>query len=194
MGRDLARAGAGQAVVLQLDTDIDISRGAVLAVPRTRAGGGAAASTRGWCGCRTSRFAAERGYLLRTATDLVPIAAHRHRAPISTSRRLSRAASLDLRRQRHRAGAHRARPPRRASTCLRISPRRGSFMLVDPITRRVGGGRRGGRPTHARETATRRRRIPSDARAARARRSAPTCRRVRRPRTSCAAAPTRWRS
>ena len=33
MGRDLEVAGAGQAVVLQLDTDIDVSRGAVLAAP-----------------------------------------------------------------------------------------------------------------------------------------------------------------
>ena len=39
MGRDLAAARAGQAVVIGLDRDLDLSRGAVLGLPRTRAGG-----------------------------------------------------------------------------------------------------------------------------------------------------------
>jgi bifunctional enzyme CysN/CysC len=74
MGRDLDRAGAAQAVVLQLDTDIDVSRGAVLATPDS-----APAPVRSlearlvWLS--DEPFDRGRGYLLRTATDLVPVAA-----------------------------------------------------------------------------------------------------------------------
>src|SRR5690606_30120198 len=74
MGRDLDSAGAGQAVVLQLDADIDVSRGAVLATP-----GLAPAAVRGlearlvWLA--DEPFHAGRGYLLRTATDVVPVTA-----------------------------------------------------------------------------------------------------------------------
>jgi bifunctional enzyme CysN/CysC len=74
MGRDLDRAGAGQAVVLQFATDIDVSRGAVLA-----AAGDVPAAVRS-VEARLVWLADEpydrgRGYLLRTATDLVPVAA-----------------------------------------------------------------------------------------------------------------------
>jgi bifunctional enzyme CysN/CysC len=74
MGRDLDRAGAGQAIVLQLDTDIDVSRGAVLAVP------GAVPPAVGSFEARLVWLSDEpfdrgRGYLLRTATDLVPVTA-----------------------------------------------------------------------------------------------------------------------
>jgi bifunctional enzyme CysN/CysC len=74
MGRDLERAHAGQAVVLQLNTDIDVSRGAVLA-----AAGDVPAAVRS-IEARLVWLADEpcdsgRGYLLRTATDLVPVAA-----------------------------------------------------------------------------------------------------------------------
>jgi bifunctional enzyme CysN/CysC len=74
MGRDLDRAGAGRAVVLQLDTDIDVSRGAVLA-----AAGEVPAPVRGlearlvWLA--DAPYDAGCGYLLRTATDIVPVTA-----------------------------------------------------------------------------------------------------------------------
>jgi bifunctional enzyme CysN/CysC len=73
MGRDLDSARAGQAVVLQLDTDLDVARGAVLAAP-----GAEPAALRGmearlvWLSDQP--FSIDRGYLLRTATDLVPVA------------------------------------------------------------------------------------------------------------------------
>jgi bifunctional enzyme CysN/CysC len=74
MGRDLDRAGAGQAVVLQLDTDIDVSRGAVLARPdATPAAARSFEARLVWLG--DEPFDKGRGYLLRTATDLVPVAA-----------------------------------------------------------------------------------------------------------------------
>jgi bifunctional enzyme CysN/CysC len=73
MGRDLARADAGKAVVLQLDSDIDVSRGAVLA-----AAGHAPTAARSFearlVWLADEPFSASRGYLLRTATDLVPLA------------------------------------------------------------------------------------------------------------------------
>jgi bifunctional enzyme CysN/CysC len=73
MGRDLERATAGQAVVLQLDTDLDVSRGAVLAVPRDPPAAVRSLEARlVWLSDQP--FARERGYLLRTATDLVPVA------------------------------------------------------------------------------------------------------------------------
>jgi bifunctional enzyme CysN/CysC len=74
MGRDLDSTGAGQAVVLQLDTDIDVSRGAVLATPDA-----AAQAVRGFearlVWLADEPFDRGRGYLLRTATDLVPVTA-----------------------------------------------------------------------------------------------------------------------
>ncbi|MBO0765979.1 MAG: sulfate adenylyltransferase [Hyphomicrobiaceae bacterium] len=73
MGHDLDRAGAGQAVVLQLDTDIDVSRGAVLAAP-----GAAPVAVRSFAArlvwLSDQPFERGRGYLVRMATDLVPVA------------------------------------------------------------------------------------------------------------------------
>jgi len=72
MDGDLQRASAGQAVALQLDVDVDVSRGAVL-------------STREMCPIATQTlearfvwlsedsFSPTAGYLLRTSTDLIPI-------------------------------------------------------------------------------------------------------------------------
>ncbi|MES0403583.1 MAG: GTP-binding protein [Hyphomicrobium sp.] len=72
MGRDLESAVQGQAVALQLDTDIDVARGAVLAVPGslpTVATHIAARLVWLW----DTPFDERASYLLRTATDLVPI-------------------------------------------------------------------------------------------------------------------------
>jgi bifunctional enzyme CysN/CysC len=73
MGRDLDSAVAGQAVVLQLDTDIDVARGAVLGAP-----GAMPPAVRGFearlVWLSDEPFDPGRGYLLRTATDLVPVA------------------------------------------------------------------------------------------------------------------------
>jgi bifunctional enzyme CysN/CysC len=72
MGRDLARAEAGKAVVLQLDADIDVSRGAVLAPP-DHAPPPARSFEARLVWLADEPFSASRGYLLRTATDLVPL-------------------------------------------------------------------------------------------------------------------------
>ena len=73
MGRDLELAKQGQAVALQLDTDIDVARGAVLVPGRPSADRRRAASRRASCGCGRRRSTRRAGYFLRTATDLAPI-------------------------------------------------------------------------------------------------------------------------
>jgi bifunctional enzyme CysN/CysC len=71
---DLARAVTGQAVVIQLDRDLDIARGAILAAPDARP-----VLARGldaqmvWLA--DTPLDTDRGLLLRTATDLVPVSA-----------------------------------------------------------------------------------------------------------------------
>ena len=84
MGRDLSQRGQGRPS-FSSSTTTSTSRAArrcwCRATARRRS---RAASMRGWCGCRTSLSPRERGYLLRTATDLIPIAGdHHHRAPRS---------------------------------------------------------------------------------------------------------------
>ena len=73
MDRDLDAAVAGQAVVLQLDTDIDVARGAVLAAPEARPVAAREIDARlVWLA--DTPLEAANGLLLRTATDLVPVA------------------------------------------------------------------------------------------------------------------------
>ena len=74
MDRDLDQASAGQAVVLQLDSDIDVARGAVLAAPDARPTVAREIDARlVWLS--DVPLEAANGLLLRTATDLIPIAA-----------------------------------------------------------------------------------------------------------------------
>jgi bifunctional enzyme CysN/CysC len=73
MDGDLDSASSGQAVVLQLDRDLDISRGAVLAIPKSAPKPGRVLNTRVvWLA--EVPFVPDRRLLLRTSTDLVPIA------------------------------------------------------------------------------------------------------------------------
>ena len=72
MGRDLEIAKQGQAVALQLDTDIDVARGAILSLadnPPTVAAQLEARIVWLW----ETPFDPEAGYFLRSATDLAPI-------------------------------------------------------------------------------------------------------------------------
>jgi len=138
MGRDLASARQGQAVVLELDADIDISRGAVLASP-----GLAPPVTRRldarlvWLS--DERFGADRGYLLRTATDLIAIASIDIGAHLDLEALAERPASTcganDIAVARITLG-------RQAAVDLFSDQREtGSFMLIDPISgASVAGG------------------------------------------------------
>jgi bifunctional enzyme CysN/CysC len=72
MGRDLEFAQQGQAVALQLDTDIDVARGAVLSTPDSQPTVATHVEARlVWLW--ETPFDPRAGYLLRTATDLAPI-------------------------------------------------------------------------------------------------------------------------
>ncbi len=69
---DLPSAGKGAAVTLQLDTDLDISRGAILSeVPRRPINADVLEARLVWLA--ETPFDPELGYLLRTATDLTPV-------------------------------------------------------------------------------------------------------------------------
>jgi bifunctional enzyme CysN/CysC len=72
MDGDRALASKGDAVTLVLDTDLDISRGAVLSeVPRRPTNADVIEARLVWLS--ETPFDSEAGYLLRTATDLTPV-------------------------------------------------------------------------------------------------------------------------
>jgi bifunctional enzyme CysN/CysC len=72
MDGDRAYAAKGDAVTLVLDTDLDISRGAVLSeVPRRPTNADVIETRLVWLS--ETPFDPEMGYLLRTATDLTPV-------------------------------------------------------------------------------------------------------------------------
>jgi bifunctional enzyme CysN/CysC len=138
MGRDLEAARQGQAVVLELDVDLDISRGAVLA-----RGDSTPAVAREldvklvWLS--DEPFARDRGYLLRTATDLIPIAGLDIRAHLDlaqlTEQPASGCAANDIAIGRIDLS--------RAAAVDRYAdhPATGSFILVDPVSgATVAGG------------------------------------------------------
>jgi bifunctional enzyme CysN/CysC len=138
MDRDLQSAGQGQAMVLQLDSDIDVSRGAVLASP-----GLEPPVTRDLDGrlvwLSDEPFNADRGYLLRTATDLVPIASIDIRAHLGleelTEFPASTCGANDI------AVAHINVGRRAAIDLFSVQSETGSFMLIDSVTgASVAGG------------------------------------------------------
>jgi len=138
MGRDLESARAGQAVVLQLDTDIDVSRGAVLASPGREPPVVRSLDARlVWLSDQP--FGPTRGYLLRTATDLVPVSSIDIRAHLDldslAERPSSTCAANDIAVARVELG-------RKAVAELFSHHREtGSFVLIDAITgASVAGG------------------------------------------------------
>jgi bifunctional enzyme CysN/CysC len=138
MGRDLESAGAGQAVVLQLDTDLDVSRGAVLAAPESAPQAVCRLDARlVWLSDQP--FGRERGYLLRSATDLVPVASLEIAAQLDldglTERQAATCATNDIAVARITLG--------RSAVVERYGEQRdtGSFVLVDAVTgATVAGG------------------------------------------------------
>jgi bifunctional enzyme CysN/CysC len=138
MGRDVESARQGQAVVLQLDTDIDVSRGAVLAAPGLEPPVTRSLDARlVWLS--DEPFGADRGYLLRTATDLVPIASIAIKAHLDLEALAevpaSTAAANDIAVARIDLGR------RAAIDVFSDQPETASFMLIDPVTgASVAGG------------------------------------------------------
>jgi bifunctional enzyme CysN/CysC len=138
MGRELASASAGQAVVIGLDRDLDLSRGAVLGVARDAPGVAHGIDARlVWLS--EEPFDRERGYLLRTATDIVPIASISVRAHLDlealSERPAATCVSNDIALVRIDLG-------RKVALDLFADQREtGSFVLIDPITgTTVAGG------------------------------------------------------
>ncbi len=74
MDGDLPMAAQGQAVAIQLDRDIDVARGAVLAAPESPPAMARSLEARlVWLS--ETAFDPKAGYLLRSATDLAPVTA-----------------------------------------------------------------------------------------------------------------------
>ena len=138
MGRDLDTARPGQAVVLELDTDLDISRGAILARGE-RAPVVARELEVKLVWLSDEPFAKDRGYLLRTATDLIPTTAMDIRAHLNLAELVERPASgcaaNDIAVGRLELG-------RSAAVDLYRQQRAtGSFILIDAISgATVAGG------------------------------------------------------
>jgi bifunctional enzyme CysN/CysC len=154
MGRDLDRAVAGQAVVLQLDTELDVARGAVLAAPDATPAAVRSLDARlVWLSDQP--FSADRGYLLRTATDLVPVASLQIAAHLDLETLAERPAATctanDIALVRIELGRSCVLEPYAAQRDT------GSFVLVDAVTgATVAGGvvaqthaGEGGRPLDA---------------------------------------------
>lgn len=72
MDRDFEEAIQGQAVAIQLDADIDVSRGSVLAAPEAQPIVARSIEAR-FVWLSETPFQKRGSYLLRTATDLVPV-------------------------------------------------------------------------------------------------------------------------
>ena len=107
MDGDLTSAGKGDAVTLVLDTDLDISRGAVLSeVPRRPVNADVIEARLVWLS--ETPFDPEAGYLLRTATDLTPVTSMSVSALVDFET-LAADAGAWLQRQRHRRLPHPAR-------------------------------------------------------------------------------------
>jgi len=153
MGRELESAGRGQAVVLQLDADIDIARGAILASPGLEPPVTQRIDARlVWLS--DEPFNPDRSYVLRTGTDLVPVASLGIRAHLDLEELAERPASTCA---ANDIAVARIDLSRRAAVDLYADqPDSGSFMLIDPIT---GASVAGGvvTATHTQETEARRR-------------------------------------
>ena len=124
--------------MIGLDRDLDLSRGAVLGLPGHAPGVAQGIDARlVWMS--DEPFDRDRGYLLRTATDLVPIASIDIKAHLDlealSERPASTCVSNDIALARIELG-------RRAALDLFAEQREtGSFVLIDPITgATVAGG------------------------------------------------------
>jgi bifunctional enzyme CysN/CysC len=130
MDGDLSRAEAGAAVTLQLDTELDIARGAVLAAPdRPPAVARALEARMVWLSERP--FDSKAGYLLRAATDLIPVVSLDVRQVLDFGRLQARPATTcganDV------ADCRIVLARRTALEPFKTSRETGAFVLVDAI-------------------------------------------------------------
>lgn len=138
MSGDLEEALSGQAVALVLDRDLDISRGAVLASPQSAPKATQAIEARlVWLS--EQPLDPGNAYLLRTATDLVPVARLDVQARLDLETLARAPASTCAVNDIAVAAIELARPV--ALDTFAVSQATGSFVLVDTITgATVAGG------------------------------------------------------
>ncbi len=131
MDRDLDEARQGQAVAIQLDIDLDIARGAVLSKADAKPVVARSLETRLVWLCETA-FDPRGAYLLRTATDLIPVSSLEIRSLLDLETLAAHPSSVcsvnDI------AIAHIALGRAAAIDTFADAPETGSFMLVDAIT------------------------------------------------------------
>jgi bifunctional enzyme CysN/CysC len=131
MNGDLEEAAQGQAVAIELDEDVDIARGAVLSKADAKPVVARSLETRlVWLS--ETAFDPRGAYLLRTATDLVPVSSLEIRALLDLETLATEPSSEcsvnDI------AIAHVALGRAAAIDAFADAPETGSFMLVDAIT------------------------------------------------------------
>ncbi len=147
MDGDRDDASQGQAVAIELDADVDVSRGAVLAKPDARPTVARTLEARlVWLS--ETPYNSRASYLLRTATDLVPVSTLEIRALLDLESLSSHpSASCQV---NDIAIAHLALGRAVALDKFADAPETGGFMLVDAIT---GASIAGGVVTSASATA-----------------------------------------
>jgi bifunctional enzyme CysN/CysC len=148
MNGDLEEARQGQAVAIQLDIDLDIARGAVLSKADAKPVVARSLETRlVWLS--ETPFDPRGAYLLRTATDLIPVSSLEIRSLLDLETLATHPSSVcsvnDI------AIAHIALGRAAAIDTFGEAPETGSFMLVDAIT---GGSIAGGVVTEVSATAS----------------------------------------
>ncbi len=138
MGRDLEIASQGQAVALQLDTDIDVARGAVLAATDSRPTVATHLETRlVWLW--ETPFDPRAGYLLRTTTDLAPISTLSITSLLDLETLAAQPAQTCTANDIALAGITLGRPV--AIDAFGDNPATGCFLIVDAVTgATVAGG------------------------------------------------------
>jgi len=138
MGRDLEVARAGQAVAIQLEHDLDIARGAILSGAGSEPTAATTLDVR-FVWLSDAPFDAKASYLLRTATDLVPVAKLDIQALLNLETLDAQPATRCAMNDIALAGIALGRPA--AVDVFVDQPETGSFMVVDALTgASVAGG------------------------------------------------------
>jgi bifunctional enzyme CysN/CysC len=138
MDRDLEIASQGQAVALQLDADIDVARGAVISTTDAMPTAAAEIEARlVWLW--ETPFDPRASYLLRTATDLAPIASLAVKSLLDLETLAAEPASTAAVNDIALARISLGRPV--AIDAFGESPGTGTFLIVDAVTgASVAGG------------------------------------------------------
>jgi bifunctional enzyme CysN/CysC len=131
MNGDLEQASQGQAVAIQLDTDIDVARGAVLSKADARPVTARVLDAR-MVWLSETPYDPRGSYLLRTATDLTPVSSLKIRALLDLDTLETHPADACATNDIALGEIALGRPA--AIDTFADAPETGSFMLVDAIT------------------------------------------------------------